>query len=264
METSRVFELEHRYGPRVHVLADPWICQILTRICAAHTKPPMLFGLVESVYSALLHRVAAHEFPAAAIASDTRMKQHTQAGTWKGTAIDPRTRVVVANVLRGGNQASLTCFEQLTAALDPDAVRLDYLYFARRTDATGHVSGVDSAGSKLGGSIEGAIVLIPDPMGATGSTVLEVVRAYRRAGLGEPRAILAMHLIITPEYVRQVLTGDDRVRVYAGRVDRGLSSDDVLETVPGTHLERERGLDDHDYIVPGAGGLGEVLNNSFV
>lgn len=264
METSRVFELEHRYGPRVHVLGDPWIHQILTRVCAASTKPPQLFRLVESVYAALLHRVVAHEFPSAVIASDTRMKQHSQAGTWRGVAVDPRVRVVVANVLRGGNQASLACFEQLTAALDPDAVRLDYLYFARRTDATGRVSGVDSAGSKLGGSIEGSVVLIPDPMGATGSTVLEVIRAYRKAGLGEPRAIVAMHLIVTPEYVRQVLTGDDRVRVFAGRVDRGLSPDDVLETVPGTHLERERGLDDHDYIVPGAGGLGEVLNNSFV
>jgi uracil phosphoribosyltransferase len=37
-----------------------------------------------------------------------------------------------------------------------------------------------------------------------------------------------------------------------------------LQTVPGELWGEERGLDDHHYIVPGAGGLGEVLNNSFV
>ena len=31
----------------------------------------------------------------------------------------------------------------------------------------------------------------------------------------------------------------------------------------GTHWERERGLNEQGYIVPGAGGMGEVLNNSW-
>jgi hypothetical protein len=52
--------------------------------------------------------------------------------------------------------------------------------------------------------------------------------------------------------------------VYALRLDRGLSPAHVLDTVPGTLWDEERGLDDHCYIVPGGGGLGEVLNNSFV
>ena len=38
----------------------------------------------------------------------------------------------------------------------------------------------------------------------------------------------------------------------------------MLFRSPGTLPEGERGLDDHQYIVPGAGGLGEVLNNSWV
>ncbi|MEI8254618.1 MAG: hypothetical protein WCJ30_03005, partial [Deltaproteobacteria bacterium] len=41
-------------------------------------------------------------------------------------------------------------------------------------------------------------------------------------------------------------------------------SPDVLATVPGTHPDRERGLDDRQYIVPGAGGLGELLNNAWI
>jgi uracil phosphoribosyltransferase len=52
--------------------------------------------------------------------------------------------------------------------------------------------------------------------------------------------------------------------VYALRVDRGLSPPEVLATVPGTRWSEERGLDEHQYIVPGAGGVGEILNNAWV
>jgi hypothetical protein len=52
--------------------------------------------------------------------------------------------------------------------------------------------------------------------------------------------------------------------IYALRLDRGLSSASVLSTVPGTHWDDERGLDEHQYIVPGAGGVGEILNNAWV
>jgi hypothetical protein len=38
----------------------------------------------------------------------------------------------------------------------------------------------------------------------------------------------------------------------------------VLATVPGERWADERGLTDHHYIVPGGGGLGEIMNNSFV
>ena len=56
----------------------------------------------------------------------------------------------------------------------------------------------------------------------------------------------------------------EEVLVYALRLDRGLSPPDVLQTVPGTRWSDERGLTDHHYIVPGGGGLGEIINNSFV
>ena len=39
---------------------------------------------------------------------------------------------------------------------------------------------------------------------------------------------------------------------------------EVLATVPGTRWGEERGLDDHQYIVPGGGGFGEILNNAYV
>ncbi len=52
--------------------------------------------------------------------------------------------------------------------------------------------------------------------------------------------------------------------IYALRLDRGLSPPEVFDTVPGTFWEKERGLDDRQYIVPGGGGFGELMNNAYV
>jgi uracil phosphoribosyltransferase len=75
---------------------------------------------------------------------------------------------------------------------------------------------------------------------------------------------IAIHLIVTPEYLKNVLSAHEDVDIFALRVDRGLSDEKVLKTIPGEMWELEKGLNSHDYIVPGAGGLGELLNNSFV
>ncbi len=42
------------------------------------------------------------------------------------------------------------------------------------------------------------------------------------------------------------------VVVFAVRLDRGLSSPEVMATIRGTRWDEERGLTDHQYIVPGA------------
>ena len=95
-------------------------------------------------------------------------------------------------------------------------------------------------------------------------TVTRVIAEYDAATYGRPAKIVAVHLIVTPEYVRHVTKAHPDVAVYALRLDRGLSPADVLAAVPGERWDEERGLTDHHYIVPGAGGLGEVINNSFV
>ena len=73
-----------------------------------------------------------------------------------------------------------------------------------------------------------------------------------------------MHLVVTPEYLASVTSLYPQLAIYAIRLDRGLSPAKVLGTVPGTHWKDERGLNSKQYIVPGAGGLGEVINNSYV
>ena len=176
--------------------------------------------------------------------------------------LDAKTRVVICDIVRGGIVPSQVCFERLLSVLPDSSLRLDHLNMSRVSDSEGHVTGVDLSGSKVGGTVEGAILLIPDPMGATGSTVLGAVEHYLE-NYGTPTKIIAMKMVVTPEYLRAVSEGVDGIQVYAGRLDRGLSDEDVLASPLGSDWDRERGLNENGYIVPGAGGMGEVLNNSW-
>ncbi|NQZ19702.1 MAG: uracil phosphoribosyltransferase, partial [Bdellovibrionales bacterium] len=70
--------------------------------------------------------------------------------------------------------------------------------------------------------------------------------------------------IVTPEFIKKVIETHPDVHIYAVRVDRGFSSEEALKATPGQLWDREKGLNENDYIVPGAGGVGELINNSFV
>ncbi len=135
---------------------------------------------------------------------------------------------------------------------------------SRSTNEKGQVTGATWHDAKIGRDVEGRIILFPDPMGATGSSMISAISHYKNKLDGVPGRCITMHLIVTPEYVKNILAAHPEVIVYALRLDRGLSPADVLATVPGTRWNEERGLDEHQYIVPGAGGVGEILNNAWV
>jgi uracil phosphoribosyltransferase len=175
---------------------------------------------------------------------------------------DPKVNVVVVDVIRAGIVPSQICFELLNAVLSEQRVRLDHLTMARQSDANGHVTGVDLSGSKIGGRVDGSIMILPDPMGATGKTTVRALQHYL-ANFGRPLKIVALPMIVTPEYLRTVLEEFEDLVIYSARLDRGMSDNEVLATIPGTHWDREKGLDAKSYIVPGAGGMGEVINNSW-
>ena len=74
-----------------------------------------------------------------------------------------------------------------------------------------------------------------------------------------------MHLIVTPEYIRNVLAAHpDTTHLRAPARPRPDRRPTSSRPCPGTHWDEERGLDEHQYIVPGAGGVGEILNNAWV
>jgi uracil phosphoribosyltransferase len=259
---GRPWEIEHAYGPRVHVLDNLFLHSALARLGSPQAHLHEVLRLLRACYEALLVQ-ALRELPAVEAQVPTRMAAaHPEAGCYRGPVLDPAVSVVVCDVVRAGMVPSQVCFERLLSVLPDRCVRLDHLSMSRLTDALGRVSGVDLSGSKIGGSVEGAILLVPDPMGATGSTTQRLLDLYFEHH-GRPAKVIALPLIATPEYLRRVLEHCDELVVYTARVDRGLSDPEVLATPPGTFWDRERGLDEHDYIVPGAGGMGEVLNNSW-
>ena len=135
---------------------------------------------------------------------------------------------------------------------------------SRSTDRDGRVTGATWHDAKIGRDVEGRTVIFPDPMAATGSSMVSALDHYTTRLEGTPGQCITMHLIVTPEYLKHVLEKHPKTRIYAFRLDRGLSDADVLGTVPGTRWTEERGLDDHHYIVPGAGGIGEILNNAWI
>lgn len=257
-------ELSHGYGPRLHVLDEPALLSVLARLGSPATSTAEVAHLVRAAYARLLHAVLDARFPTQQVEVPTRMVATEPRAIYRGHALCRRTRLVICAVVRAGILPAQTCYELACEMLPPENVRIDFLNLSRETDEQGRVIGVRMDGSKIGGDVDDAVVLVPDPMGATGGTVCRAVDVYRGFSLRPPRAIVAMHLMCTPEATQRVLETSPGTEIWCGRFDRGLSDDDVLRTAPGTHPARERGLNDVQYVVPGAGGLGELLTNSWV
>jgi uracil phosphoribosyltransferase len=226
-------QLEHRYGSNVRILADPLALTQLARLCAKGTYQPEINTLVAVLYRDLLRVIVNAEF--------TRR-----------------------DIARAGTLPSQITYDFLNTLLDPRVVRQDHFVMARVLDEAAQVTGAKIFGSKIGGDVDDAILLFPDPMGATGGSMCTAIEAYKKDVIGKPRKIIAANLIVTPEYLKRITTTHPEAIVYALRLDRGLSPEDIFDTVPGTHWDRERGLDDKQYIVPGGGGFGEIMNNAYV
>jgi uracil phosphoribosyltransferase len=190
-------------------------------------------------------------------------------GKFTAELIDREQPVVCVDLARAGTYPSHLCFEALNYLLNPDVVRQDHLLMSRQTNGENQVIGAAMGGSKIGGTVKDSLVLIPDPMGASGSTMNQVLDLYKAsfAGAiprGKAKRYIALHLIVTPEYLRNVQKRHSDLVVYALRLDRGLSPPEILSTRPGEKWDLERGLNEEQYIVPGGGGFGELLNNSYV
>ncbi len=260
----RLSELRHRYGDGVHIISEPYLLTQLATLCSPKTLQPRINVVIESCYRSLLVRVFNREFPRTVTASETRMIESNQEAVYHGSIIDPATRVVTVNIARAGTFPSHICFDMLNLFLNPQGVRQDHLVMDRITNAEGKVTGARIHGTKVGGDVKGRFLIFPDPMGATGSSLIQALRYYKEEVEGTASKIINIHLMVTPEYIRAMKKVHPEVIIYAIRLDRGLSPPQIAGTVPGTHWDEERGLDDRHYIVPGGGGFGEILNNSYV
>jgi uracil phosphoribosyltransferase len=84
--------------------------------------------------------------------------------------------------------------------------------------------------------LEGAWVLVLEPMLATGGSASDAVRALDTAGAAQ---VIVLSVVATEQGVRRVLEADPRTRIVTAAIDPG--------------------LDDRGYIVPGLGDFGDRL-----
>ncbi len=262
--TDAAREIDHAYPDTVHILSDQVALSQLARLCHEDCVQPEFNRLIRELYRVQLRAVVNARFPRTSVQQPTRMQDATPRGVWNGEIIDPSTTVATVDVARAGMLPSGVCFDTLTGLLEPSNVRQDHVVMSRVTDEEGNVTSATLDGEKAGDSVDGRIVLFPDPMGATGSSMDTAIDYYKHEVDGRAAEIITMHLMITPEYIRRITENHPDVQIYALRLDRGMSPDEVLETRPGERWDEESGLTDNDYIVPGGGGFGELMNNAWV
>ncbi len=254
-------EIEHAYGSQVHILDDAYLRLGLARLCSPECRQPELHFWIGRLYSSLLQHAINVGVEKKLQKTSTRMASlHPLEAQLESLVPDPEAKIVVVNIARAGTVPSYVCYDELNHFFKPENIRQDHLIMAREVDKQGRVTGSAMGASKIGGPIADNYVLIPDPMGATGSTIIRALEGYKIHG--QAKKWIALHLIVTPEYLRALSRQAPEVEIVALRVDRGLSSAEVLKTKPGSRWDEERGLNDKHYIVPGGGGLGELLNNT--
>ncbi len=256
-------ELKHHYGPQVHLVGTPYLLSQLATLCSK-IEQPLVNTLVRTLYTELVTMAVNHEFPRKAASIPTRMIEHTPRGLYQGDILDPEVRAVSVNIARAGTLPSQVTYDLLNTVLQPRLVRQDHLIMSRMLDDAEKVVGSNIGGAKIGGDVDSAFVIFPDPMGATGGSLSTAIDLYKKKVPGKMRKVICLNLIVTPEYVKRMTTDHPDVAIYALRLDRGMSPPEVFSTAPGQLWEKERGLDDRQYIVPGGGGMGEVMNNAYV
>jgi uracil phosphoribosyltransferase len=260
----RLSELTHFYGKNVHLVASPFLLSQLATLCAKETIQPQVNRLVASLYTDMVKMAINAEFPRKTAAVPTRMHDSTPLGIYQGEVIDPEVRAISVNIARAGTLPSQVTYDLLNTILSPQLVRQDHIIMSRMLDTAEKVVGSNIGGAKIGGDVDDAIVIFPDPMGATGGSLSTAIKMYKEKVPGKMKKVVCINLIVTPEYVRRITTDHPDVVIYAIRLDRGLSPAEVFGTPPGKHWDKERGLDDRQYIVPGGGGMGEIMNNAYV
>src|SRR5690606_5488788 len=167
---------------------------------------PTFNRLGAELYSELVKAVLNVEFPRKQASVPTRMIDSNPRGIFHGQLIDRQVRAVTVNIARAGTLPSQVTFDMLNGILDPRLVRQDHIIMSRMIDEGQQVVGSNIGGAKIGGDIDDAMVLFPDPMGATGASLCTAIDTYKEKVPGKARRYVCMNLIVTPEYLRKMTT----------------------------------------------------------
>ena len=222
------------------ILDTPYNLSLLAELGKPETLQPRISKIIEALYDNIFGIVMDNELEQETVSVKTRISAKDPRGVFHGKIFKKNQKAVVADVIRAGMMPSHQFYLKLTEILNPKFVRQDHI-MSQRIETESGVEGSELTGSKIGGRINGAIVFIPDPMGATGGSVDEIVNFYRK-NFGKPKKFVIVNLVITPQYIKRLEKIKAPISLYAARLDKGLTKD--------------------DFIYPGLGGVGEMINNT--
>ena len=254
--------LKHHLGENVYILDDIYAFSVLAKLSTPEVKQPMINIYLRNLYKVLLNNVVSTCFPRKELEFKTRMLEFDKNGVFNADVIDPDTKVLVCDVARAGMIPGQVCFDNLNLYLKPENVVFDHIMASRDIAEEANSVNTVLAGMKIIPEFSDGFILIPDPMGATGSSIKKVIDLYKT--MHKNVKIIVMHLIVTPEYVKNITQAHPDVTIMAIRYDRGLSTEESLNSDIGEKPEGEKSLTKTKYILPGAGGLGEIINNNYI
>ncbi|MDO8626183.1 MAG: uracil phosphoribosyltransferase [Candidatus Magasanikbacteria bacterium] len=224
---------------RLHIIDNPVVRLMLARVRPKDASRDEARRWVRELYHLLTMEMINQLFLLREASVPTPLQTELgERGVWRGLVPNTQTSVVVTAIARGGLLPSDVVLDALTA-LGFENARMDILTMNRTTDATGHVNGVEIQGSKTGSTVNGAIVVYPDPMLATGGSLLRAVEHYASLP-GTACWHVALSLIAAPEGAERFLNAIPNAHLFTGALDGGLTA--------------------YDYIWPGAGDMGNKLN----
>lgn len=247
----------HLYTPNIKIFDHPFLESLLAKASTESCEQPHFTSLIKMIYTHMYGLIFS-ELEKESTSVLTRMNASLSYNKIK------ENKAIVVDMARAGMVPAQILYEMLHTIYPYQNLRQDHIYISRTTNESEEVTGANIANAKIGGGIEDTYVFIPDPMGATGSSICNVISDYKNSVQGNAKKYICIHLIITPEYIKKINAIHPDAQVYALRLDRGLSSPKALAALPGEFSDEEKGLNEKHYIVPGAGGVGELLNNSFV
>lgn len=256
--------LEHKYPEQIKIFNDPYLTHLSAQISGHDCNQPTFNRFVKNIFSRLFVNIMNSEWPVEDVSMPTRMTDFHSDLRLKTKRFKQSQKAVCVDVARAGMLPSQIFFDELNELVQTEGLRHDHIFASRAINDSGEVTHTELNSSKIGGDVDDVILFIPDPMGATGNSLCEVINYYKDKIPGKIQKIISAHMIITPEFIKKLCQTHPEVIVYTARLDRGFSSPEALAQMPGSLWEQEKGLNDSQYIVPGAGGVGELINNSFV
>ena len=157
--------VEHHYGPRVHILNNPFLHTLLARLCSPETFQPEIDRLVELLYTHLISIVVNKEFEKENLNMITRMTAVHPEQRVKGEGISRNQKAVTVNLARAGTFPSHICYQFLHHVLPAQNIRQDHIFASRLTGDKDQVTGTHMGGAKIGGKVNGHFVIFSRPHG---------------------------------------------------------------------------------------------------